>query len=446
MVRGDHKRNAYYAQARTTALCHIHGMGDLAAFYGLGVALALGLLIGLERGWQVRGLGEGGRVAGIRTFTLIGLLGGVFGLLAAEFGALLPAIGFAAVAGVMIAAHAISQRKVVDVGITGVIAALLAFVFGMLATLGHIALAAAGAVGTAWLLGLKPQLHGLLERLEHRELFATLKMVLISALVLPLLPNEGMGPWQALNPYHIWWMVVLIAGISYVGYFAMKLIGERKGVLLTGLFAGLASSTVATINLSRLARTNAAGPDLLTAGVLTAGATMFPRLLVIVGAVHWPLAVPLAWPLVVMSAASYAAAGWFWFRSGSQPAGGGTHVSNPFEIRPALLFAALLAGLMVLSRALADAAGDTAVYLLAAASGLADVDAIALSLASMVADPLAPRVAGTGILIAAISNTLVKAGLALGIGGRALGLRVGATMGAVGIAGALAWLACAGAA
>jgi uncharacterized membrane protein (DUF4010 family) len=416
-------------------------MDDFSALQGLAAALALGLLIGLERGWQERDEEEGGRVAGIRTFALIGLLGGVFGLLAAEFGPLLPATGFAALAGLMIVAHAISQRQAVDVGITGVIAALLVFLFGILATLGQVVLATAGAVVTAVLLGLKPVLHGLLERLEHKELFATLKLLLISAVILPMLPNEGMGPWQALNPYRIWWMVVLIAGISYVGYFAMKLIGERKGVLVTGLFAGLASSTAATVNLSRLARRDAAGPDVLAAAVIVACATMFPRLLIISGAVHWPLVPMLAWPLVVMSIASYAAAGWFWYRSGSQPAGGGTRISNPFEIRPALLFAALLAALMMLSRALVDALGDAGVYLLAAVSGLADVDAIALSLANMAGESLPQHVAAAGILIAAFANSLVKAGLALGIAGRPLGLRVGATMGGTVLAGLATWLA-----
>ncbi len=415
-------------------------MAELSTLYGLAAALALGLLIGLERGWQERGEEEGARVAGIRTFALIGLLGGVFGLLAAEFGPLLPGIGFAALAGVMIAAHAISQRQAVDVGITGVIAALLVFLFGMLATRGQVLLATAGAVVTAALLGLKPVLHGLLERMERKELFATLKLLLISAVILPMLPNEGMGPWQALNPYRIWWMVVLIAGISYVGYFAMKLIGERKGVLVTGLFAGLASSTAATVNLSRLARRDPAGPDVLAAAVVAACATMFPRLLIISGAVHWPLVPMLAWPLVVMSVASYAAAGWFWYRSGSQTAGGGTWVSNPFELRPALLFAALLAALMMLSRALADAVGDSGVYLLAAVSGLADVDAIALSLASMAGESLPQRVAAAGILVAAFSNSLVKAGLALGIAGRLLGLRVGAAMVGTVLAGLAAWL------
>jgi uncharacterized membrane protein (DUF4010 family) len=172
--------------------------------------------------------------------------------------------------------------------------------------------------------------------------------------------------------------------------------------------------------------------------VIVACATMFLRILVLAGIAQTALALALLWPMVVMGVACYVAAGYFWWRSGNAPSSE-TRVSNPFEIRTALLFAGLIAALMVLSRALADAFGDAGVYLLAAASGIADVDAITLSLAGMAGDSLAMRSAALAILVAAFVNTAVKGGLAFGIGGRALGLRVGTALAIVVAAGLATW-------
>ncbi len=406
----------------------------------MGIALALGLLIGLERGWQRRQQAEGTRVAGIRTFALIGLLGGVWGLLAVELGPAVLAAAFVVLAIVLATAHALSQLDDNDVGVTGVIASLLTFALGALATLGYGELAAAGAVVTTILLGVKPTLHRWVRRLEERELHAVLKLLLISVVVLPLLPNQGYGPWEALNPYRIWWMVVLIAAISFVGYFATKLIGERRGIMATGLFGGLASSTAVTVNFSRLARGRAGSESLLAAGILVASATMFPRMLVISSIFSWSLASALLWPVVAMTIVSYSGAALFWhWSSSSSSQGGGARLKNPFELRPALIFAALLAAIMVLSRALSESFGDAGVYLLAAASGIADVDAITLSLANMTGEELAVTVTALAVLIAAFVNTTVKAGLSLGIGGLALGSRVGGVTVVVVGAGFLTW-------
>lgn len=413
---------------------------DTEQILALAIALALGLLIGLERGWHAREQTEGTRVAGIRTFALMGLLGGVWGLLAAELGAAVLAAAFAVLAIVLTVAHAISQREDPDVGITSLIAGLLTFAFGAMSTLGLIELATAGAVVTTLLLGLKPTLHRWVSRMEERELHAVLKLLLISVVILPLLPDAGYGPWEALNPYRIWWMVVLIAGISFVGYFATKLIGERGGIIATGLFGGLASSTAVTVNLSRLARAGSGSENILAAGILLAGATMFPRILVVGGVFSWALATALLWPLVAMTIVNYLGAALFWYRSARRPSeGGGTRLKNPFELKPALLFAVLLAAIMLLSRALSEGFGDAGIYLLAAASGIADVDAITLSVANMTGDTLATPVAALAVLLAAFVNATVKAGLSLGIGGHRLGVRVGIVTATVVGVGLLTW-------
>jgi uncharacterized membrane protein (DUF4010 family) len=403
-------------------------MDNLAPFFTLGVALALGLLIGLERGWKDREQAEGQRVAGIRTYALIGLLGGTWGLLSEQLGQALLAAAFVTLALVLVAAHALSQRQEMDVGITGVIAGLLTFAFGAMATLGQATLAAAGAVVTTILLGTKPILHAWVGRLEKKELHATLKLLLISVVALPLLPNEGYGPWQALNPQRIWWMVVIIAAISFAGYFAMKIVGERRGILLTGLLAGLASSTAVTVNFSRLARGSPGLENILASGILVACATMFPRILVVSGIFNPSLAWVLLAPFLVMTVTSYLAAWIFWHRGEPHHDHASTPLRNPFELVPALIFAGLLTAILLLSRVLSNYYGDTGIYLLAAVSGITDVDPITLSLANMAGETLGIAPAALAILIAAFANSLAKAGLTLGIGGIRIGSRVGLAM------------------
>ena len=194
----------------------------------LAIALAVGLLIGLERGWHERTAEEGMRVAGVRTFALIGLLGGFTGLLAAETQLAVIGYGFVALAAVVVAGHVAAARRKVDVGITSLVAALLTFALGTAATQGYVTEAAMAAVVTALLLGYKSLLHRWVSALEPEELRAALKLLAVSVIVLPLLPDRGFGPWQALNPFEIWWMVVLIAGISFCGYDVPPAPGHRQ--------------------------------------------------------------------------------------------------------------------------------------------------------------------------------------------------------------------------
>jgi uncharacterized membrane protein (DUF4010 family) len=242
----------------------------------LAIALAAGLFIGLERGWHERAAEEGMRVAGVRTFALIALLGGFTGLLAAETQLAVIGYGLVALAAVLVAGHVTAARRKIDVGITTLVAALLTFAFGVAATQGYATEAAMAAVVTALLLGYKSLLHRWVSALEPEELRATLKLLAVSVIVLPLLPDRGFGPWQALNPFELWWMVVLIAGISFCGYFAMKIAGSGKGAVLTGLFAGLASSTALTLHFSRLARDRPASSDIFAAGIRLPAARCFP--------------------------------------------------------------------------------------------------------------------------------------------------------------------------
>ncbi len=406
-------------------------MDDFETLQRLALALAIGTLIGLERGWQGRDVPEGGRVAGIRTFALSGLFGGVSAALTDALGPVAVVVAFAAYAAAMIALRLRQRDNQGNVSATTTIAAFLTFALGVLAVLGSMQAAVASGVVATLLLGIKPQLHRFIARIERSELMAVLKLLVMSVVLLPVLPNEGFGPWHALNPYKLWWMVVLVSGISFVGYVAIKVAGARRGIVLAAVAGGIVSSTAVTASLSRQARASASLAPIYAGGVAIACATMFPRLILLVSVVH-PTLFSMLWPpLAAAAVANFAIAVWL-VRAGNASTTGDVKEEhrNPFEFSLAFRFGLFLAAIAVLSRALQAWFGDAGIYLLAAASGLADVDAIALTLANM-ADGAPPEtVIANAICLAAAVNTVVKGGLALSLGGGAFGMRVAIALGA----------------
>ena len=394
-------------------------------FWRLLVALGIGLMIGLERGWHQRGEAEGSRVAGFRTVTLIGLFGGLAALLSAEVGSWLLAVGLAALVPFLALGQQDHLAKGGDRSITTLVAALIAYALGALAVLGETALAASVAVIVTLLLGFKSELHGLLDRLERDELLAVLKLLVMSLVLLPLLPDRGYGPWEALNPYRLWWMVVLVAGLSSAGYFAIRLLGPSRGLLATACLGGLVSSTAVTVALARRGRDAPGQAGRLAGAALVAGAIVAPRLALLVGVVAPALLPQLAWPLAGLGLGALAMAWLFWRRTGEQKGDGRLPLGNPFELGPALKLGAILAGVMLLSEALPRWLGDSGVYALAAVAGLTDVDAIALSFGTQASDGrMAAALALWGILTAVAVNALVKAAIGWGLGGRAVGWRL----------------------
>ncbi|NTV45840.1 MAG: MgtC/SapB family protein [Chlorobiales bacterium] len=386
------------------------------------------MLVGLERGWREHKGEENVHVAGVRTFGLTGMLGALWAMLAENMGNLLLGFAFVAFAGLMITSHVISVRREGDYGLTTVVAALITFALGALAMRGYETAAAAVAVVTATLLGLKPILHSWVERLERKELYAIFKLLLISVVVLPALPDRGFGPWQALNPYEIWLMIVLIATISFVGYFAMKVAGPKRGLGLTGLFGGLISSTAVTVDFSKMGKEIEDLRPVLSAGILVASGTMFPRILLISSIVYPPLVYKLALPLGVMALVCYASAAWLWWKVSDTKTSKDLNSRGSFELKTAFAFGALLTMIMFLSRALLAWMGDAGLYLLAATSGLSDVDAITLSASRIAGDQIAIDVAARAIMLAAFVNTLVKAALTSIIGGTSMARYVGTTL------------------
>ena len=392
-------------------------MAEIEVLHRLAVALAVGLVIGLERGWSDRNAREGSRVAGIRTFALIGLGGGLTALIGSEFSvgtAAALTLGFVG----LLAVVRFAQPPDRDVGMTTEVAAIVTFALGVLAGLGHMVAAIAGSVGSAFLLGLKPTLHRWLQRMNQQELFAALQLVLISAVVLPLLPDEGYGPFAALNPYRVWLMAVVVAAVSFVGYLLVKLLGSRAGALVTGLCGGLASSTATTMALVRLSRDlDASRHAAVASGIVAASATMVVRVVVLVAVIHPPLLFDLATPFAAMLVAGVGAAVWLWRRRPVEQ-----HVTvaaghrNPLDLRVALAFAAFLALVTLAAEATRVEFGAAGLYVLSAASGLADVDAITVSVAQQSMSQLPRDVAAKSLVIAASVNTAVKAFLAATMG------------------------------
>ncbi|MGZ5130179.1 MAG: MgtC/SapB family protein [Caldimonas sp.] len=415
------------------------------AVAGFAAALAVGLVVGLERGWREREQAEGSRVAGLRTFALIGLFGGVAGALADRFGAWAFVAGLLALGLLGAVSYRESVRSSGSLSATSSIAALLTYALGALATTEAPALALGLAVIAAVLLDMKPTLHRWLQLIEHRELSAALQMLVLSAVVLPLLPDRGYGPYEVLNPYRLWWAVVLVAGLSMAGHVAMRITGAQRGSLWTGVLGGLASSTAATLALSRRVRAEPRLLDAGAAGILAACGVMFLRMTVIVAVLQPALARSLAVPLVAAGVALLVIAAWQWRRRERAVAESAMQDAAPFDLSMALGFAAFLGLMAVLVRAAGDWLGAPGLYGLAALSGLADVDAILISSVRMNAAGALPLVATAWVAgIAAATNMVTKAVMAWLAGSVPLGRRV--ALGylvalAVGALAGAAWIA-----
>lgn len=395
-----------------------------SSFILLGISLAIGLLIGIERGWKQRGAEEGRRIAGLRTFGLTGLAGGCSATMLPFIGHLATGLLFLGFSLAISMAYLNRKQDSADASITSLVSLLLTFMLGMLAAFEQIELAASAAIVTALLLRYKELLHSWLRQLEDQELKAGLQLLLISIVLLPVLPNHGYGPWQVLNPYEIWWMVVLIAGISFIGYFAMKFAGTDKGILLTALSAGLASSTALTLHFSRLAVKQPTLHRQLSAGILIACGTMFPRVVLVATLIN-PDILSLLWlPMTIMTLTIFVSATLLWrARSTDQPASL-TQILNPLELKSAIFFGALLVVILLLGELMRELFGEAGIYLLALVSGIADVDPINLTLSRMSLGEMQASVAVTGIVLAACSNSLIKSLMAVSIAGKAMLLNV----------------------
>lgn len=412
---------------------------DPALALRLAAALAIGVVVGLERGFHFREEAPGSRVAGLRTFIVAALLGAVSRLLADVLGAGVLAAAMLALAAVAVAAYVMQVREAGDRGITTEVALLATFALAALAVHGAALEAVAVAAVMTAVLGAKAPLHAGLARLEPVEMRAMLQVLVLAAVALPLLPDRAVGPWDAIEPRTIGWLVLLIVGLQLVGWFAVRLLGARRGVLLTALLGGLSSSTAVTVAFARMAARRRVELPMLAAGVALAAAMMVPRMLVEVSAVEPGLVARLALPLGALAVVPVAATVWIGWgpraRAAADDRAAEVALRNPFELTAALGWAALLTALALAVGAARAWLGDPGVYAVAALAGLADVDAIAIALAQAAGGGLDAGVAAGGIVVAALVNTLSKAALAGLVGGGRFGLRSASILGAAALAG-----------
>ncbi len=381
------------------------------------VALGLGLLLGLEREWAKDE--DESTFAGIRTFAMITLTGAVAAFLQDELGLNGLAIGaFAAIGTLIVVSYAVTAAKG-EVGMTTEVSALLAFVVGMLCGFGQEGVASAAAVASLLLLALKDYLHRLARRVEVADIYATLKFALISLIILPLLPNETFGPppIDVINPYKIWWMVVLIAGLNFVGYLLVKVLGNEHGIGLTGVLGGLVSSTAVTLSFSQRSRKEPAQAQAFVLAIVLAWTIMFVRVVVMTAIVYRPLAAPLGVALGMMTIVGIGVSLVLWRRGRSRSTGTVTTGANPFELGEAIKFGLLFGVVTVAAKAAQEYFGETGLYLAGAVAGLTDVDAIALSMANLAAtSPDSTAVAARTIVIAVLANTATKTAMAASMG------------------------------
>ncbi len=386
-------------------------------FSRFGAALAIGILIGLERQYAH---GEEARefFGGVRTFALIALLGSGTAMLATAFTPWFFSIAFFGLVVLVATSYVVTSLRG-DVGMTSEISALIVFVCGALSYLGQLGLAAAIAVVTAVLLSLKIELHRFAATISRQDVYASLKFAVITLIILPVLPNQTYGPLDVLNPYKIWLMVVFISGISFLGYVLIKVVGSERGIGLTGLLGGLVSSTAVTLSFSERSQKQ---PDLakpFALAITVASTMMFVRILVEVAALNRTLLKLLWMPMALTAAAGLVACAYLFFSEHSSETG---HVdlANPFELRPAVQFGLLFAVILFISKAAQIYLGSTGVYLSSAVAGLTDVDAITLSMADLAGGQVDYVTAARAVVLAAMSNTLVKGGIAFSTGSHSL--------------------------
>jgi uncharacterized membrane protein (DUF4010 family) len=391
-------------------------------FTRLAVALSIGLLIGLERGWQSREGSERARVAGLRTFALTGLLGGISGALSTFAGGI--ALGLLFV-GLMVALTAYSwleARETKNFGATTLIAAAVTFALGAYAMLGYVEVAAAGGVAAMGLLALREPLHRWVASLRWEEIRAVLVLLAMTFLLLPILPDQAIDPWGILNPHVIWLLAILVAGISFVGYVAVRVFGDRLGILAAAAAGGLASSTAATLTFARLARHNPESAQVLAGGILIAGGVMVLRVGIVVLLLDQALALHL-WPALAAAAAVLAASIAILLLRPHSSAMPALVVANPLEIGAALKLTAFIVVVTVGIEAVRRSLGSLAILGAAALSGVADVDAATISMTRLVPS-IGIETATAGILIAVAVNTIAKTIISASIGTPRLGLLV----------------------
>ena len=386
-------------------------IADFEPWWRFGLALLIGALIGLEREFfqQKR---ESPNFSGIRTFALIALMGAVSAFLVADFGNITVILTLSGLILLISVGYlgTIYTKKMVT-GITTEITAILTFLFGVLVMTDYAMFAIVLAVSVTLLLAFKGTLHGFIRNMSTEDIFVTLKFALVAAVILPLLPNRPIDPWGLFNPFQVWLMVVLVSGIGFGGYVFMKILGTSKGIYISGIFGGLASSTATTISFASASRQYPGMAIHYARAVILASTVMFPRIFVLILLIHPPLAIKVAIPLLVMLISGLVYI--FFFQKKSFDEEEAVHpeftITNPLKLSTAIKFGLLYALISIVVDIAQRFLGSSGVYLVSFVAGITDVNAITLSISRLTSTvQLTLNVAAIAVIIAALVNTLAK--------------------------------------
>jgi uncharacterized membrane protein (DUF4010 family) len=395
------------------------------------LAFGIGALIGLEREQSE----SGGTFAGSRTFPLFALAGALVG---GFYPTALPAVVVALAIPLTVAYGA----KIIledDIGLTTLTAGILTVFLGALATHseeGALLAVIVGGVVTVTL-SAKASIHEFAGQIEERERRASVKFILVVLVVYPLLPDEEMEALFGLNPRFVWLMVVFVTGLSFAAYVLSRVLGAKRGIAVTGVLGGFVSSTATTVSMADRTIETPSLYQVCAFSVVVASIVMFPRALLEVAVVNRSLLPMVALPLGVMTVVGIVVASVVYYRAGDV-GGVESDIENPFRVRPALLFGAIFAAVLLVSESANEWFGASGIYATAFLSGLADVDAITLTLSRLAAEgAITHEVATTGIVLGAVANTLVKAALTWILGTRKLALVVMIVLGVVSVVGLL---------
>ncbi|WP_337872309.1 MgtC/SapB family protein [Ignavibacterium sp.] len=379
--------------------------GDMITILqGLAVVVFIGMLIGLEREYARNK--EEKIFAGIRTFPLIGLYGFTSALMSSITENWVYAIFFIGFAGLSIAAYH-SSSKDGKVGGTSEVSAFIVFILGSLVYWGYILLPVVIAIIITMFLSLKIQLHSFVGKVSAADIYATLKLAIITLIILPILPDKTYGPFDVLNPRLIWYMVIFVSGISFVGYIFIKMLGKDKGIIVTSLLGGMVSSTALTFSLAKKSKIEEPLSFNYGLGVVTASSMMFLRVLLIISILNVSLVLPLFIPLVIFSLVGVAASIFFYKRNMNLNEAE-IELKNPFELKSAFVFGIIFGLTIFLSKAAQVYFGDQGLFAASALAGFSSVDAITISISRLFNQSITLAVAMKAIVFATISNTVIK--------------------------------------
>lgn len=383
---------------------------SVAMWADMAASVAIGLLVGIERGWRYRSRAEGQRIAGVRTFTLLGLVGGLAGLASSREAQAVAAVILAAAAALLALAHLHSIRESGTTDSTSAVAALVVLALSYFAGSGLSGPALAGGALVTLVLAVRNQVHGVLDRLDEEDVRALARFSVIALAVLPFLPEGPIGPYDAWNPRLLWWVVILVTGFSFLGYVANRLFGARHGTIATALIGGAYSSTAVTQSLAQRLGSGAGGGS-ETAGIALASAVMYGRVMLLVALIAPRLLMPFL--MLVVPAFLVAWVAGFWLLRGKQNVDGPVEPGNPIALIPALGFLLFVALAAVGARWAETQFGQEGIAGLLLIMGTMDVDAAIVTAGGLGPKVIAADLAALALAGTILANMAVKLGVTL---------------------------------